>query len=187
MLWLALIVTVYGVTTMAADVVVVDLLNVNPNRTLLHAISLPVIFSPIVFVTSLIVLLVAFSASLLIQGILMVILVRKLNWSAFYYVMLTVPLLAVLSWHCYDYLLPSDLNLGINEGEDWVSYQHGMSGNRYLKSTLAQFGVSALVIIQLVLRLKRMTIISKYLNSILCGSAFIAGAVSGILMAQIAN
>ncbi len=44
----------------------------------------------------------------------------------------SLPLTAVLTWYCYDYLTPSDFNLGINAGPDWTPYQHGISISRYM-------------------------------------------------------
>lgn len=37
-----------------------------------------------------------------------------------------LPLTAVLTWYCFDYLTLHDFNLGINESADWRPYEHGL-------------------------------------------------------------
>lgn len=187
LLWVVLLVVVYIFFAMTADIVYVDVLHINPNRTRSHAISLPFVFTPIVFIIALIGLSLTFSASLLVQGIFTVILTRKFAWPGLYCVLLGVPLVAVLSWYSYDYLTPSDFNLGINEGKDWTPYQHGMSGQRYLKTLLAQFGVSVFATAQLALSLRGMTVTCRNLFFVLCVLAAVVGIVSGISGAQIAH
>jgi hypothetical protein len=51
---------------------------------------------------------------------------------------LLVPLISILTWYCYEHLTPTDFNLGINEGEYWVPYKHGLSIKRYLATLVCQ-------------------------------------------------
>ncbi|QPF84289.1 hypothetical protein IC762_32510 [Bradyrhizobium genosp. L] len=48
-----------------------------------------------------------------------------------------LPLTAILSWYCRDYLTPS-YELGINAGPDWTPYQHGITLHRYFTTLMFQ-------------------------------------------------
>jgi hypothetical protein len=52
-----------------------------------------------------------------------------------------LPVTAVLTWYCYDYLTP-DFNLGINADPDWTPYQHGISIAHYQGALLFQAPVT---------------------------------------------
>jgi hypothetical protein len=56
-------------------------------------------------------------------------------------VLIALPLTAVLTWYCYDYLTPSGVVFDTSGGESWRPYQHGISVSRYFKA----MGLQALV------------------------------------------
>jgi hypothetical protein len=63
-------------------------------------------------------------------------LVRRFDRRGLFGVLLALPLTAGLVWYSFDYLTPTDLNLGINTSPDWTPHQHGLTLQRDL-ATLA--------------------------------------------------
>lgn len=81
---------------------------------------------------------IIFSASQIIQGLMMRALHPRLGRYSYVFIGLSVPVISLVTWYCYDYLTPTDFNLGINEGADWVPYQHGINLARYLATLAGQ-------------------------------------------------
>jgi hypothetical protein len=95
---------------------------------------------------------------------------------------LALPLTAVLTWYCYDYLTPSDLNLGINVGPDWTPYQHGISSSRYIGALKFQAPVTLFGFLYLdagIRGVSRKTVIIATL-----AIAIAAGVIRGHFLAQ---
>ncbi len=92
-----------------------------------------------------------------------------------------LPLVSVLTWYCFDYLTPSDFNLGINEGAEWVSFKHGLTSQRYLLTLLTQSCVTAFSLSRLVLEMHDRNKLNKYVLTvaIICAACF--GSVSGYM------
>jgi magnesium-transporting ATPase (P-type) len=124
LVWVIFIVTWTIFFFLSADVINVDFLHVNPNRTQSHAAMMPFIFAPFIFIAVLFIAM-TFSCSQFVQAFLAKELVQKYGSRGLYGIVLSVPMAAVLSWYCYDYLTPSDINLGI--GPEWRPYQHGLT------------------------------------------------------------
>src|SRR5690242_12162362 len=94
----------------------VNFIHANPNRTQQNAALSAALFTPITIAISLIGTAVIFSLSQGLQSLFAFELLRRLNNRHLYLAALFIPLAAAISWYCYDYLTPSDFNLGINEG-----------------------------------------------------------------------
>jgi hypothetical protein len=75
------------------------------------------------------------------QALVSDILVRLLGRPGQFGILATLPVTALLSWYCWDYLVPS-FQLGINEGADWAPYQHGLTLTRYLTMLTVQTPVT---------------------------------------------
>ena len=56
-------------------------------------------------------------------------------------VLAALPLTAIVTWYCYDYLT-IEFTLGVNAAPDWTPYQHGISMSRYLKALAVQTPVT---------------------------------------------
>jgi hypothetical protein len=132
LLWLSIIITSLMFFLMVAHTIKIDFLSINPHRSQGHAMTLPFIFGPVFLLMVLIVIYMTFSISQMAQAIILHTSIQELWKHEFYIVAATTPLMAILSWYCYDYLTPSDFNFGINDGADWVPYQHGLTIERYL-------------------------------------------------------
>lgn len=130
--WVAVIITFAMFFLDVANILKVDFLNVNPNRSQLHAASLPFSSVFIFFIIDLIGIFIVFSLSQIAQALIGSISIQQFKKLSLYVIAATVPFTTVLSWYCYDYLTPTDFNLGINVGAEWTPYQHGLTPQRYL-------------------------------------------------------
>ncbi|WP_434112014.1 hypothetical protein [Paraburkholderia caffeinilytica] len=97
-----------------------------------------VLFPLIIFIVAPIGIFIVFSSSQMIQGFMMRALHPRLGRYSYAFVGLSVPLISIVTWYCYDYLTPTNFNPGINEGADWVPYQHGINLSRYLAAFATQ-------------------------------------------------
>lgn len=132
LLWVVVTITCVVFFTSLADVVKTDFLHSNPYRTQRESALMPFIFTPFMFIIALFGIALTFGCSQFVQALLAKNLMKKYGSRSLYGIVLSVPLVAVLSWYCYDYLTPSDVNLGINAGPEWRPYQHGLTMGRYL-------------------------------------------------------
>jgi hypothetical protein len=57
-------------------------------------------------------------------------------------VLLALPITAILTWYCYDYLTPTMPPLAIGSGPDWAPFQHGITLQRYLGALIFQTPVT---------------------------------------------
>ncbi len=64
--------------------------------------------------------------------------VRRFGRDAHMGVLLALPVTAVITWYCFDYLTPPSFNLGINQGPGWEPYKHGLTTTRYLTALAFQ-------------------------------------------------
>jgi hypothetical protein len=132
LLWIAFFIAVTIAFIIIGLVIFDDFVRGNPHRTkmdtMLTMSVMPLLFSIIALIGTFLVL----SLPMLFQGVLNLTLYKKIGENAHLFTFLAIPIVALLTWYCYDYLTPSDMNLGINEGEDWRPYQHGITFNRYI-------------------------------------------------------
>jgi hypothetical protein len=119
LLWVVLFTAVTVGVMSVTHLVFFDIVHGNPHRTredVIAAIGTILVFTlPQVF-----------------QAALVTVFYRMFGSRARFAVFPTLPLTAVLTWYCYDYLTPSDVGLGINAGPDWTPYRHGISIARYM-------------------------------------------------------
>ena len=132
LLLVALIMAVVVGVAIIAELIFVDFVHGNPHRTQANATEMMLLFPPIIGFVAILGTFLVFALPQCFQAILTVVLVRHFNRSGLLGVLLALPLTAGLAWYCYDYLMPTDLNLGINTGPDWTPYQHGLTPQSYL-------------------------------------------------------
>lgn len=132
LLWIAILVTFAGLFFQIVEVIKIDFLNVNPHRSQSHAASLPILFSFIFLIPITVGIFITFTVAQIAQSIIFNFSNPRFFLRSYCFIAMTTPLLAILSWYCYDYLTPSDFNLGINTGADWMPYQHGLNFQRFL-------------------------------------------------------
>jgi hypothetical protein len=142
LIWVGLLVAIaVGVTTIV-ELVFVDFVHGNPHRTLGNVIVMMVVETPLIGVIALIGVFLVFTLPQFFQVAVISVLNQMFGSRARFAVFLALPLTAVLTWYCYDYLTPTDFNLGINVGPDWSPYQHGLSISRYMRTLAIQAPVT---------------------------------------------
>ena len=169
---------------MVTEVTKVDFLNINPHRSQSHAASLPFLFGFIFLMLSTLVIFITFSISQIAQAMIGSLSIQQFCMRGYCIVAATTPLTAILSWYCYDYLTPSDFNLGINEGADWVPYQHGLTIQRFLVMLGLQSFVTILSIVRLRFEIAGYNLAKKRFLLAAIGFASIVGVVAGMLKTQ---
>jgi len=163
---------------LSADVLNVDFLHTNPHRTQGNAASILFVFTPVIFIIVLFGIALTFSCSQGVQAFLAKKLMQKYGTHGLYSVVLSVPLVVVLSWYCYDYLTPSNVNLGINCGPEWRPYQHGITMARYSIMLVIQSFVTMISLLRLIIRNKRL-VTRIYILLVCLGCASIIGFIHG--------
>jgi hypothetical protein len=120
--------------------VFIDFVLGNLNRSQSNALTMIALFPSIFTMINIIGVWFVFGPSQLLQANVTYLLVPKYGRRALF-VALMLPISGVVTWYCFDYLTPSNIDLGINEGPDWTPYQHGISPLRFVVAT----GIQAVV------------------------------------------
>jgi hypothetical protein len=142
LLWVVLFTAVTIGVMIIAHLGFFDIIHGNPHRTRENVISMMEMDPPILGVIAAIGSFLVFTLPQIFQAALVTIWHRMVSHQARFAVLPALPLTAVLTWYCYDYLTPSDFNLGINTGPDWTPYQHGISIARYMNTLVFQTPVT---------------------------------------------
>lgn len=145
--WIAVLVATSLWICVMVSLIVVDLVHGNPNSSKSNAGLMIFLSSTLIFIVTPIAIFIVFSLSQMIQGLVMRAFYPLLGRYVYILVGLTVPLISIVTWYCYDYLTPTDFNLGINEGADWQPYQHGMNASRYLVAFFGQAVVTVFTLL----------------------------------------
>jgi len=147
LLWVAILMAVFVAVAIIFELALVDFIHGNPHRTKSNAMLMMLFTPPIFGIIAIVGSFLVFTLPQCFQAIVTDVLVCRFGRRAQFGVLLVLPLTAILAWYCYDYLTPTDVNLGINEGADWTPYQHGLTLRRYLTMLTVQtpitlFGLS---------------------------------------------
>jgi hypothetical protein len=138
LLWVTLFMVVTVGVTNIVDLIFVDFIHGNPHRTQGNAIFMMAVYTPIFGIITTIGSILVFTVPQFFQAALISIFGQRFGGQARFVTFLALPLTAVLTWYCYDYLTPTDFSLGINVGPDWTPYEHGLSLSRYMKTLAIQ-------------------------------------------------
>jgi hypothetical protein len=135
LLWLAPFIAVTGGVTFIVGIFFSESVHGNTHGPLAIALSTMVHFDFWLFLGVIAVFgtFLIFALPQLFQAVLIGVLAPVFGDRARFAVLLALPLTAVLSWFCYDYLTPSNVCLGGCE----ELYEHGFSLSRYVRTTLA--------------------------------------------------
>lgn len=137
-LWAVLFTAVTVCAMSIAHLVFVDIIHGNPYRTRDDVRTMMVVMTPITGVIAATGSILVFTLPQVFQAVLIGAWYQTLGNRARFVVLPALPLTAVLTWYCYDYLTPSDVGLGISAGPDWTPYQHGISIARYARALAFQ-------------------------------------------------
>jgi hypothetical protein len=138
LLWLAVFAAAAAGVMFITEIIFVDFVHGNPHRTQENAIWMIKYYTPIGCLIAGIGTLVVFTPAQYLQAASIAILLKRFGSRGWYGIAIVVATAAVVSWYCYDYLTPSNFNLGINIV---TMYQHGLTLHRYLVT----LGIQALV------------------------------------------
>lgn len=142
LLWMGFFLALTLAIGIVVSVILLDFVHGNPHRPKSNAISM-MEFDPLLFgAIAMAGVLIVFSLSQAIQGMMMRFLYPRFGRNAYIYIGLAIPLISIITWYCYDYLTPTG-TLGIDAGADWAPYQHGITLKRYLLTLVCQGIVTA--------------------------------------------
>jgi hypothetical protein len=130
--WIALLTAFVVCLSFDFHLVFFDLIHGNPNRPLDNVLLMMTVQAALFGFITVIGALLVFTVPQIFQAVLVNLCNRIWGSRGRFAALVALPFTAILTWYCYDYLTPSDFNLGINEGADWTPYQHGISTSRYL-------------------------------------------------------
>ncbi len=144
LLWLALFVAVAVGVLDIVELTLLDFVHGNPHRPQANAVFMMAVYTPIFGIVAVIGTFLVFTLPQFFQAALIVTLGRIFGDRARFAALLALPLTAILTWYSYDYLTPTDVNLGINAGPDWTPFKHGLSVSRFMSSLAVQAPVTLL-------------------------------------------
>ncbi len=124
------------------ELLFVDFVHGNPNRPASNAAEMMIFFAPILALASCIAAILVLALPQCLEAFFTWKMLRKIGERGRFSTLFVLPLTALLTWYCYDYLTPTDFNLGINEGADWQPYAHGLSLPRYAAALVIQAPVT---------------------------------------------
>ena len=172
----------YVFFTMAANDLIVDFINNNPNRTRLNAAETPILFSIYGLFFIFYLLSITSAVPLLGQAILIRNIARRSRPRVWYAALIVLLPLAVVSWYGYEYL---SLDLGTGADEDWRPFVHGITPMRYLVMLVIQTSISLLCISRFIWELQGRSKIKIIVTLVLIAIVSVAGIVNGISNAQV--
>ena len=137
-LWIAFFIIVIQGFSIIISLIFIDFIHGNPHRPKSNAVVMMFIFPLLTGIVALIGTFLVFIISQIFQAGTLLLTERRYGLKAVIFLAFTLPLTTLVTWYCYDYLTPSEMNFGFNAPEDWTPYKHGLTGARYLKSFVAQ-------------------------------------------------
>jgi hypothetical protein len=135
LLWIALLTALMSAERSIVELVFTDFVHGNPHRTQDNAISMMKAFTPWAGVIAFMGTFLVFTLPQLFQAEVVGALDRISGDRARFAVWPALPLTAVLTWYCYDYLTPSNLCFA---GNCMEAYEHGLSTSRYMTALAIQ-------------------------------------------------
>jgi hypothetical protein len=181
-LWMALyIASAHGVTIIV-ELVLVDFVHGNPHRPQSNALFMMAFYPPLFGVVIMVGTFLVFALPQFLQAALIVTLGPVFGDRARFAVLFVLPLTAILTWYCYDFLTPTDFNLGVNAGSDWQPFEHGLSLSRYMKTLSYQSPVTLFSVLYFEAGLRGRS--RKPLLLAALAAAIITGVVWGYGMAR---
>ena len=176
LLWIASYFAVSVSVSNIAQLVVVDFIHENPYRTQANAVWMMAFFTPLFGSIAFVGALLVFTLPQYFQALIE----RRLKRMEMRYVrsvIITIlPITTVVTWYCWEYLTPTDFNLGINDGPEWRPYQHGLTWLRYIKTLGFQAPVTLFCLLycdaHVLKSLKRQIIVMTFMLAIIAGIVY---------------
>jgi hypothetical protein len=182
LLWVALFIAIAIGVMNVAELTLIDFVHGNPHRPQSNALFMMAVFTPIFGIIGAIGTFLIFTVPQLFQAALIVTLSQIFGDRARFAALLALPLTAILTWYSYDFLTPTDFNLGINVGPDWVPFKHGLSLSRFMSSLAVQTPVTLFSFLYFDAGPGRLSKKSVLVTSL--ATAIVVGLIWGYLRAQ---
>lgn len=179
--WVAVVVACALAFYLLAASVDVDFLGYRAHHMGGNLAMVLLFFIPFVSVIGFVGVALVFTVPQLLQIALAASLMRIYGRRGLVGIVLGLPLLSVVTWYCYDYLTPSDINLAINTDGDWVPYQHGLNGARYWRTLVAQSAVTLFTLARLLMEQHD----RKHMKTLLMSATLCAAACYGAVHAYL--
>lgn len=179
--WVAVVVACALAFYLLAASVDVDFLGYRAHHMGGNLAMVLVFFIPFLSVIGFVGVALVFTVPQLLQMAMAAGLMRVYGRRGLVGIVLGLPLLSVVTWYCYDYLTPSDLNLAINTDGDWVPYQHGLNGARYWRTLLAQSAVTLFTLARLLMEQHD----RQHMKTLLMSATLFAAACYGAVNAYL--
>jgi hypothetical protein len=142
--WLMLIIGTFLGTLTVVQNILVHFVFGNPTKVQQQALTLAILLTFDFQVATLGLFLIA-GASQFVIAATASLLARSYGRRTQALALLAVPVVAVLTWYCFDYLTPS--NMALIPGPDYVAYEHGLTPSRYVKIAAFQAAVTLFTVI----------------------------------------
>ena len=134
--WVAAFSAVGTASLLVANVAVADFVLHNPNRTFAESLGTMLVMPPLMGLIAAVCASLVFAVPQMLQVTIALAMSRHPSSRSAAILLALTPIMAVVTWYCWEYALPKDFGLGINEGADWVPYRYGLTPARYA-TTLA--------------------------------------------------
>jgi hypothetical protein len=118
LLWVAFFTAVACGVSSIVELIFVDFIHGNPHRTQSNALVMMALYTPVIAVIGFLGVLLVFTIPQSIQLYILRTL-AKFGLREDWLILMLLPLTALCTWYSYEYLTPSDCNLGINTGPDY--------------------------------------------------------------------
>jgi len=135
LLWIALFTALVSAERNIVELLFTDFVHGNPHRTQDNAISMMKGFTPVAGIIAFIGTFLVFTLPQFFQAEAVAALDQIFGDRARFAVWPALPLTAVLTWYCSDYLTPSNVCFAGNCTE---AYEHGLSISRYMTALAIQ-------------------------------------------------
>jgi hypothetical protein len=164
-------------------IISVDFIHGNPHRSQQNAIAIMFIENPIISCILALPVMIIFFASQFLQATFIVPLSKLFVSRSLFAVVILIPLAAIVSWYSYDYLIPHDFLLSLDEDTGWQPYQHGITAFRYASMLIIQLIVSGFSLLGFYLLNSNRAKASRKIMLFLMVFCMLCGIMQGHLMA----
>ena len=145
LLWLSAIIWVAVTVHLTVSMVALDVL-ADRHRSGEEFEDLTLLFPAIIGAFVIVGVFLVFALSQLIQGVAAYFIAGRFGRYAYLIILALLPITAILTWYCFDYLVPADPGF-MNHDPDWEHFRHGISLARYGITLAAQAAVTMFTIV----------------------------------------
>jgi len=181
LIWAVAFLTIASIAIVIAEVLILDFVHDLPYRSRDNAIFILTFSTPIFAISAIIASFLAFAPSQFFQALVL----GGSDWlfgQTRFLVLQVLPLTAVLTWYCYDYLTPSDIKLAISGGRHLLPHQHGLTTSRHITTLAIQAPITLFSFLYFETGIRGPS--KKPILIAALAAAIVVGAIQGFATAQ---